>query len=532
MNNPHPLGTVIGGSLGEGLSVRIHPTVDSQQLKSGSFVAINSGDLQFFSLVTDLQLTTSHPDVTLFPPSSEEKLLTKIITRNDVYITATIRPMVCVDMQGRIMPVKTIPRHFSPVLPATRRDVARVFGSESDTTHPRLAIGTPPDMHDADVCLDLDRLCERSSGIFGKTGTGKTFLTRLVLAGVIHRDVASVLIFDTHGEYGTQARTEGSGSFVKGLKTLFPSRVAVFSLDPVSTRRRGSAPDVTLSIPYQSITVDDVIGLQEELNLHATACEAAYLIAARHKEQWLEVLLSRGESLKELAHDVGAHPESLGALYRKLKQLTRCGFLTNSADTHDGVEQMLEYLERGMSIVVEFGSYTSTLAYLLVANIITRRLHSVYIEKTERYLGAPHANRPPKKLLVVIEEAHKFLNPVAARQTIFGTIAREMRKYFVSLLVVDQRPSGIDPEILSQVGTKLVAQLSDEKDIAAVLVGASGASQLRTVLTSLESTKQVLVLGHAATMPIVIQARAYDEQFYKTVTFTTQPLDERVKELF
>jgi DNA helicase HerA-like ATPase len=69
-------------------------------------------------------------------------------------------------------------------------------------------------------------------------------------------------------------------------------------------------------------------------------------------------------------------------------------------------------------------------------------------------------------LLITIEEAHKFLNPIAARQTIFGIIAREMRKYYVSLLVVDQRPSGIDEEIISQIGTKIIAQLNDEKDIS------------------------------------------------------------------
>ena len=88
---------------------------------------------------------------------------------------------------------------------------------------------------------------------------------------------------------------------------------------------------------------------------------------------------------------------------------------------------------------------TSTFVYLLIANIITRRIHTAYIAKTEKFLGSQKKEDEPKKLMITIEEAHKFLNPQAARQTIFGTIAREMRKYYVSLLVVDQRPSGIDP---------------------------------------------------------------------------------------
>ena len=111
--------------------------------------------------------------------------------------------------------------------------------------------------------LDLDKLTERSNGIFGKTGTGKTFLTRLVLAGLMHHDKAVNIIFDMHSEYGLQARKEGNQeSFVKGLKTLFPEKVVIFSLDPASTRRRGGMPDVELTLSYSSIAIEDIISLQ------------------------------------------------------------------------------------------------------------------------------------------------------------------------------------------------------------------------------------------------------------------------------
>ena len=55
-----------------------------------------------------------------------------------------------------------------------------------------------------------------------------------------------------------------------------------------------------------------------------------------------------------------------------------------------------------------------------------------------------------------------------------------MRKYYVSLLVVDQRPSSIDDEVLSQIGTRITALLNDEKDIQAVLTGVSGTEGLRS----------------------------------------------------
>ena len=56
-----------------------------------------------------------------------------------------------------------------------------------------------------------------------------------------------------HSEYGLQARKEGKDqSFVKGLKTLFPDKVVIFSLDPDSTRRRGGMPDVEVIIALPS----------------------------------------------------------------------------------------------------------------------------------------------------------------------------------------------------------------------------------------------------------------------------------------
>jgi DNA helicase HerA-like ATPase len=112
--------------------------------------------------------------------------------------------------------------------------------------------------------------------------------------------------------------------------------------------------------------------------------------------------------------------------------------------------------------------------------------------------------------VVVLEEAHKFLNPAAAKQSIFGTIAREMRKFGVSLLVVDQRPSGIDSEVLSQLGTRISGLLTDENDIAAVLSGTGDRSALRGMLASLEPTQQCLVVWHAMPMPMILRTRDYN----------------------
>jgi hypothetical protein len=531
------LGHIIAGSLTEGFVIRIEQDVNIEEMKTGKFVSVLGKSNVFFSLITDVKLEVSNPDILLLPPHPEETLLTNVLQNHGIYTTAMVRPMLMLDTQQRTMPVKSIPTHFCPVYEADAKDVALIFGDEKDKTQRYFNVGHPLDM-DTPVCIDLERLVERSNGIFGKTGTGKTFLTRLVLAGLIKQDKAVNLIFDMHSEYGLQARQEGGNkAFVKGLKTLFPDKLAIFSLDPISTRRRGSAPDVEVVLSYQSVHVEDIISLESELNLHPTALEAAYLIAAKYKQDWLAALL-QCEDIKTFADDIGAHPESIAALYRKLKRIEQLPFFSNHQQgaykQEDVIDRMLQFIDKGISVTIEFGNFTSTFCYLLIANIITRRIHAEYIKKTEKFLGSQNPADEPKKLMITIEEAHKFLNPSAARQTIFGTIAREMRKYYVSLLIVDQRPSGIEPEILSQIGTKIIAQLNDERDIQAVLIGANNSNNLRSILASLDTKKQALLLGHALAMPVVIQTREYDENFYKAMgnQVTAAQIDDLVKELF
>ncbi len=108
-----------------------------------------------------------------------------------------------------------------------------------------------------------------------------------------------------------------------------------------------------------------------------------------------------------------------------------------------------------------------------MANFLTRRIHQRYVRQMDVAVGKKADE--PHPLVIIIEEAHKFLDPAIAGQTIFGTIARELRKYNVTLLVVDQRPSGIDEEVMSQIGTRITCLLDNEADIRAVFSGVSGA---------------------------------------------------------
>ena len=123
--------------------------------------------------------------------------------------------------------------------------------------------------------------------------------------------------------------------------------------------------------------------------------------------------------------------------------------------------------------------------------------------------------------MIVIEEAHKFLDPAVVNYTVFGTIARELRKYNVTHFVIDQRPSRIDREVLSQIATRITALITDSNDVSAVLEGVAGADGLREVLARLDTRQQALIIGHAVPVPVVVQLRTYDMDFYRSMGLRT-----------
>ena len=539
-----PLGMVVEGSLTRGVKIRLGPSTSVEDIKVGTFVTVQGENLRFFGVVTDVALGASNPGLKYTPPDVEDPFIAEVVAGTTAYgiirmLPALTMPAVQGDSVGPSA-AKTVPAHFSRAFSASDVDVAMVFGGE-DERH--FWVGNPLDM-ETKVCLDLKALVERSVGIFGKSGTGKTFLTRLLLIGILQSDQASTLVFDMHSEYGWQGQDTDRSRTVKGLKQLFGSKVAVFSLDEESSRRRGLSPDEVVRIGYDEIQPEDVEVLRENLNLSEVAAQASHNLRLKLGPGWLgEFLAKEGrDDIFQLADVISVNQHALNSLYNRLSRFKRYGFLESTV-RRDSVERILEHLDRGMHVVLEFGRYGNDLnAYILVTNLLTRRIHERYVRRKEEAEGGVGAE--PRPLVIAIEEAHKFLSPSVAPQTIFGTIAREMRKYNVTLMVIDQRPGAIDSEVMSQIGTKLTCLLDNERDIDAVLGGAPGSSELRTVLSRLESTQQALIFGHSVPMPVVVHTREYGTpESYSALSrpvplragdgvSTDRPMEEKIKDLF
>ena len=363
------LGVVTGGSLSRGLDVKLDPGTELEELAAGRYVVVHGHQRRFFSMITDITLASTSAQIASTPPDMSNPFLADVYGGSMAFGIVHIAPMLVINENSQIEPVRTIPPHFQEVWTATEQDINDVFGDE-DETH--FNIGAPLELLDTQINVDLKRLTERSVGVFGKSGTGKSYLTRILLAGVIARGAAVNLIFDMHNDYGWEVFNE-EGNKDKGLKQLFPDKVAIFTLDDESSRRRGVRPDFVVTLAYNEIDPEDLAALRQTMDLSDTMIDAAYSLRRLWGKDWIQQLLTAEQHiLEDLLNNSTINGPSLTALTRRLQRFERFKFLVPQTQG-DTVQEILNYIESGRSVVLEFGRYGNALeAYILVANYLTR----------------------------------------------------------------------------------------------------------------------------------------------------------------
>ena len=538
------VGYIVGGGLKESFRVRL--TVDPLTVQEGAFVVIESGDYHFYGLVTDMQLGATDDR---FADEKSDRLpavLAKALHGQTLYTNLEVLPALMLDrgpdptsaeydiwikkigdQKPNPIPVKTVPPHHSLVRMANEGDIAEIFGNPEKTGN--FIIGYTREQGHP-VCIDMEKFVQRSSGVFGATGTGKSFLTRLVLAGLMHYNKASVLVLDMHNEYGFDDVASDTKKAVTGLKTKFKSKIRVVGLGAGATIR-GQVPDFNLEISTGDISTADIETLSRELNLQETTPTTLSALYVTFKDKWfaeframnrdeVEEVDDKGKarrvpangSVAKWSNENGVNISSAEALHSKLRRLFGKPYIVEKPAA-DSVKNIIDALENGQHVVLSYGEHESDLDYLLVSNLLTRKIRTAWEKKTNEF--RTHGKSEPRPLVIVVEEAHKLLNREMAAQTTFATIARELRKYYVTLLIVDQRPSQIYDEVMSQLGTRISGWLGDDLDIQAVLSGLSGRDALRGMLARLQPKEEVLLLGWGVPMPLPVKSRRYDDAFWK-----------------
>ncbi len=564
MNWKESIGYIIGGSLRGNLRVRL--TTNPDEVQEGSFAVIEGDNTIFYGLVTDIQLGATDPRFADEKFESRiDSILAGMLQGQTLFTNLEVMPVLMQDTVAEDeissgeentspRPVKTVPVHHSPVRLAEAGDIDQIFGSGDKKKN--FVVGTTREQGHP-LRIDLEKFVKRSSGIFGATGTGKSFLTRMILAGLIQYNKSSVLVFDMHNEYAYTGIDTDNGTQVYGLHDKFGAKVSVFGLG-AETVIHGKNPE-TLEISEADIQPGDILLLSKQLNLRETSENTlAALTSSFGRDKWFtrfkkmksmskETIIDENgveksvyppDSIEGWAEKKGVNQAAATSFHSKLRRLFNSSYLIEADRiASNGLATMIDNLKNGRHVILSFGKHEKDLDYLLVANLLTRRIRDEWVKQSEAYSSDRISNPEPRPLVFVIEEAHKLMSREMAFQTIFSTIAREMRKYFVTLLIIDQRPSQIYDEVMSQLGTRISGWLGDDADISAVLSGLASKEQLRGMLSHLQEKEEVLLLGWGVPMPMPIHSRRYDDAFWeellgkKANTIQEKSLEENLEDL-
>ena len=483
------IGEIVAASVIDGLVAKLQ-LHNPEELRIAYPVIVEGAKFDFYCLVEDVVNEASDIADQLAGSSISDVVVPRPETYDGYggpifYSKSKLRMIQLIDRETKdLSEPQTIPPYFAACRHATREDVETIY-EETPTSAP---LGTITGVEPFYVHLDLGKLVEKPFAIFGRTGTGKSILNKLVCTAILAKNVGSVLIFDMHGEYGVFSKTDGT----EGLKYFFPGKVEIFSLDPKNREARPFALDTAEITPN-----DLVIAIQD---LTPGMIDALYQINKTRSGR--DIITAVREATMEQLGEERAHEMSLQGLKRRIDRLERLPFLREMREgQRDAFQQILGAIRDGKSVVLDFGDLgTDQSVYLFVANIVSRRLFDIYVEKNEEF----------PRLILFLEEAHKFLDPAVVEYApTFSRLARETRKFNLILALIDQRPARITDEVRSQLANRFVMSLKEPSDVESALAGVPDKQMWVNIVAKLP-LRTVAVMGDAIRIPTVIDVLKYD----------------------
>ncbi|CAA9506633.1 MAG: Bipolar DNA helicase HerA [uncultured Sphingomonas sp.] len=404
------------------------------------------------------------------------------------------------DSSGRLSQfrrgVTRYPIPGAEVYPVTTDDMLAIFAASDE---PHIEIGTVYPTDDIRGALYVDPMLSKHFAVLGSTGTGKSTSVALILHRISQLSPEGhIVMIDPHGEYS--AAFKGCGE--------------LFNVD-------------NLQLPYWLLNFEEhceVLLTTEGAERQRDAdILAKTLLAARMKGKAAETLgkVTVDSPIPYLLSDLNAIiVNEMGKLDRagdtlpfqrlktkldELKADPRYTFMFSGMLVSDTMGSFLAKLFRlpshGRPISIVDVSGVPSEVTSVVVSVLARMVFDYAIwSRTE-------AQRP---LLLVCEEAHRYVpkdenaNGQAVRK-ILERIAKEGRKYGVSLGLITQRPSDLAEGVLSQCGTIVAMRLNNERDQACVRAAMpEGARGFLDAIPALRN-RECIVCGEGVAIPIRVR---------------------------
>jgi DNA helicase HerA-like ATPase len=347
-------------------------------------------------------------------------------------------------------------------------DVGRLLNRGSDGPRVRIPINAVAGTH---------------LSVLAATGAGKSYTASVIVEEMMRPGSrASVLIFDPHAEYDTltELRASDFGGIFEGKDGYRPA-VNVITNDDVSLRISDlSKGDIRAILPNPSSKMRNTINKawDEIQRMDSKAIGQAEIMQAVRDQDPGDDTVDALEWRLDTALS--------GDLFDREETLSIANLATPGQVT---VLQLNQMGKRNQQVV---------------ASTLLRQLYN----ERQKAKRDEDDSKVPSPVFALLEEAHRFAPSESALSLpIIQDIMGEGRKFGFGLGVLSQRPSKVDPDVLSQCGTQVVMQMMNPTDQKAIEQSIEGAGE--DVLAELPglSPGEAIIAGDAMNTPVLASIR-------------------------
>jgi hypothetical protein len=349
--------------------------------------------------------------------------------------------------------VADFPLPGQPIYPVLLEDIEGIFG-DNDSNHFHLGNVFPQYITPASI--NIDALLGKHFSILGSTGTGKSCTVALLIRRIVERlPDAHIIMLDPHNEYETAFSDCAQHFDINNLRLTywmmnFEEYVEMF-IDAYSSKDRMIEIDVLRRCLYEA-RVDNNENISSELITVDTPIPYKLSFMMAYLDQEMGKL---------------DNPETLTPYLRlknkidELRRDTRFGFMFSGMLVNDTLNSIIGNLLR----FPVNNKPVSTIDLSGVPSEIVNVVVSV-ISRTVFDFAVWSRGNDARPILLVCEEAHRYVP--TDNSTIFNStrkaierIAKEGRKYGVSMGLVSQRPTELSGSALSQCGTIFAMRMNN-----------------------------------------------------------------------
>jgi uncharacterized protein len=383
------------------------------------------------------------------------------------------------------------------VLPVTTDDLHAVFAASDE---PHIEIGTVYPTDDIRGALYVDPMLSKHFAVLGSTGTGKSTSVALILHRISELSPEGhILMIDPHGEYSAAFKNCGELFNVDNLQLPywlmnFEEHCEVILTAHGAERQRDA--DLLAKCLLSARTKGKDLSQFGKVTVDSPI---PYLLTDLHT-----IIVNEMGKLDRAGDSLPF--QRLKTKIEELRSDPRYTFMFSGMLVSDSMPALLAKLFRlpsqGRPIsIVDVSGVPSEITSVVVS-VLARMVFDYAIwSRTE-------AQKP---LLLVCEEAHRYVpkdehqeNGQAVRK-ILERIAKEGRKYGVSLGLITQRPSDLAEGVLSQCGSIISMRLNNDRDQACVRAAMpEGARGFLDAIPALRN-RECIVCGEGVAIPIRVR---------------------------